>query len=106
MEALYLSIPIDKALDLKENFLMSKPNLQEITRFSIGSIMKLLRWIFTLTYCKYDRKHYVLDCSPIGLSVVGEAAIIYMADFQMRAKTEDFLELANWPWYIDDSVTK
>ena len=106
VEALYPSIPIDKALDLIENLLMSKPNLQEITRFSIGSIMKLLRWIFALTYCEYDGKHYVLDCGPIGLSVVGEVAIIYMEDFQMRAKTEDFPELAHWPWYVDDSVTK
>ena len=106
VEALYPSIPIDKALDLIENLLMSKPNLQEITTFSIGSIMKLLHWIFALTYCEYDGKHYVLDCGPIGLSVVGEVAIIYMEDFQMRAKTKDFPELANLLWYVDDSVTK
>ena len=87
-------------------FLLGIFPLQEITRFSIGSIMKLLRWIFALTYCEYDGKHYVLDCGPIGLSVVGEVAIIYMEDFQMRAKTEDFPELAHWPWYVDDSVTK
>jgi len=106
VEALYPSIPIDKALDLIENLLMSKPSLLEVTNFSIGSIMKLLRWIFALTYCEYDGKHYVLDCGPIGLSVVGEVAIIYMEEFQMRAKTEEFPELANWPWYVDDSVTK
>ena len=81
VEALYPSIPIDKALDLIENLLMSKPNIQDVTPFSIGSIMMLLRWIFALTYCEYDGKHYVLDCGPIGLSVVGEVAIIYMEDF-------------------------
>ena len=68
--------------------------------------MKLLRWIFALTYCEYGGTHYVLDCGPIGLSVVGEVAIIYMEDFQMRAKTEEHPELNTWPWYVDDSVLK
>ena len=85
---------------------MSKANLQKVTTFSIESIMKLLHWIFALTYCEYNGKHYVLDCGPIGLSVVGEVAIIYMEDFQMRAKTDEFPELKEWPWYVDDSVTK
>ena len=68
--------------------------------------MKLLKWIFKLTYCEYNGKHYVLDCGPIGLSVVGEVAIIYMEDFQMRSKTDAFPELNNWPWYVDESVLK
>ena len=32
--------------------------------------------------------------------------IIYMEDFQMRAKHDDFPELTQWPWYVDDSVLK
>ena len=68
--------------------------------------MKLLRWIFSLTYCEYNGTHYVLDCGPIGLSVVGEVAIIYMEDFQMRAKSERYPELKDWPWYVDDSKLK
>ena len=68
--------------------------------------MKMLRWIFSLTYCEYNGAHYVLDCGPIGLSIVGEVAIIYMEDFQLRAKSSNFPELNNWPWYVDDSVLK
>ena len=68
--------------------------------------MKLLKWIFSLTYCEYDGNHYMLDCGPIGLSVVGEVAIIYMEDFQMRSKSNSFPELDEWPWYVDDSVLK
>ena len=68
--------------------------------------MKLLRWIFSLTYCEYNGKHYVLDCGSIGLSVVGEVAIIYMEEFQIKAKSKDFPELNDWPWYVDDSVLK
>ena len=68
--------------------------------------MKLLRWVFSLTYCGYDGNHYVLDCGPIGLSFVGEVVIIYMEDFQMRPETTAFPELNDWPWYVDDSVLK
>ena len=106
VEKLYPSRPITKALDLIDSLLKCKANLKEITTFSITSIMKLLKWIFSLTYCEYDQKHYTLDCGPIGLSVVGEVAIIYMEDFQLRAKHTEFPELNEWPWYVDDSVLK
>ena len=106
VEKLYPSIPIPKALELIECLLKCKRDLKEVTTFSIESIMKLLKWIFALTYCEYGGTHYVLDCGPIGLSVVGEVAIIYMEDFQMRAKTDEHPELNEWPWYVDDSVLK
>ena len=106
VEKLYPSIPIPKALELIECLLKCKANLKEVTTLSVQSIMKLLKWIFALTYCEYGGKHYVLDCGPIGLSVTGEVAIIYMEDFQMHAKTEEHPELNNWPWYVDDSVLK
>ena len=106
VEKLYPSIPIAKALELIECLLRCKTNLKEVTTLSVRSIMKLLKWIFALTYCEYGGKHFVLDCGPIGLSVTGEVAIIYMEDFQMRAKTDEHPELNNWPWYVDDSVLK
>ena len=106
VEKLYPSIPIQKAMELIECLLKCKRNLKEVTTLSVQSIMKLLKWIFALTYCEYGGKHYVLDCGPIGLSVTGEVAIIYMEDFQMRSKTEEHPELDNWPWYVDDSVLK
>ena len=106
VEKLYPSIPIPKALELIECLLMCKPDLKEVTSFSISSIMKLLRWIFSLTYCEYNGVHYVLDCGPIGLSIVGEVAIIYMEEFQLKAKSEEYPELNDWPWYVDDSVLK
>ena len=106
VEKLYPSIPVKEALELIECLLKCKANLREVTTFSVTSIMKLLRWIFSLTYCEYNNEHYTLDCGPIGLSVVGEVAIIYMEDFQLRAKHDDFPELNEWPWYVDDSVLK
>ena len=106
MEKLYPPIPIQKALELIENLLRCKANLQEVTTMSVQSIMKLLQWTFALTYCEYGGKHFTLDCGPIGLSVVGEVAIIYMEEFQMKAQNERFPELKEWPWYVDDSVLK
>ena len=106
VEKLYPSIPIKKALELIECLLKSKSDLKEVTDFSVKSIMKLLRWIFSLTYCEYDNKHYILDCGPIGLSIVGEVAVIYMEDFIIRAQSDEHPELKDWPWYVDDSVLK
>ena len=106
VEKLYPSIPISKALELIECILKCKRDLKSVTTFSVRRIMKLLRWIFSLTYCEYNGQHFVLDCGPIRLSVVGEVAIIYMEDFQMRAKSTEYPELSTWPWYVDDSVLK
>ena len=106
VEKLYPSIPIKEALDLVENLLKCKPDLQDVTKMSVKSIMKLLRWTFSLTYCEYKGKHCTLDCGSIGLSLVGEVAIIYMEDFQIKVKTDEYPELEEWPWYVDDSVLK
>ena len=37
---------------------------------------------------------------------MGEVAIIYMEDFQLRAKHDAFPELNEWPWYVDDNLLK
>ena len=100
---LYPSIPIQEALDLVENLLMSKPNLQEVTSLSVGSIMDLLKWIFGLTYCEFEGKHYVLESGPIGLGVTGEIAIIYMEEFILSVQKSCPYPLKEWYWYVDDS---
>ena len=68
--------------------------------------MKLLRWTFSLTYCDHNGKHHTLDCGPIALSIVGEVATIYMEEFQMKAVREEYPELKEWTWYVDDSLLK
>ena len=47
VEKLYPSIPVKKALELIECLLKCKANLKEVTTFSINSIMKLLKRIFS-----------------------------------------------------------
>ena len=69
-------------------------------------IMELLRWMFGLTYCEYNGKHYVLDSGPIGLGTTGEIAKIYMEDFQIRAMDTSPRPLDQWYWYVDDSELK
>ena len=54
----------------------------------------------------YEGKHYILDCRPKFFSLVGEVAIIYMEEFQIKVKTNEYPELEEWPWYVDDSVLK
>ena len=96
MKNLYPSIPIKQSLDLVEQLLERKEDLQQVTDWSVTSIMELLRWMFSLTYCEYNGKHYILDTGPIGLGVTGEVAIIYMEDFQIRARDDRFPSLENW----------
>ena len=106
MEKLYPSIPIREALDLVECLLKSKPDLRGKTSYSVNSIMSLLRWMFSQTYCEYNGDYYSLDSGPIGLGVTGELAIIYMEDFQIRAISTSPYQLEQWFWYVDDSETK
>ena len=47
--------------------------------------MELLKWMFSLAYCEFDGKHYVLGSGPIGLGATGEIAMIFMEEFQLRA---------------------
>ena len=68
--------------------------------------MELLRWMFGLTYCEYNGKHYVLDSGPIDLGTTGEIAKIYMEDFRIRAMDTSPCPLDQWYWYVDDSELK
>ena len=79
---LHPSIPIDKAL---EKLLSENENLGQTTTINVTSIMELLKWTFDLIYCEYGGSHFVLDSGPIGVGAMGEIAIIYMEDFQLRA---------------------
>ena len=103
---LYPSIPISEALELVEVLLKGNPKLYEVTPMSAGSIMAILKWMFSLTYCEYWGKHYVLNSGPIGLGATGEIAIIYMEEFQIKAVKESPYPLLQWFWYVDDSETK
>lgn len=73
-----------------------------MTAFSIGNIMKLLRLgvlLRALTYSEYGGKSYVLDCGPIGLSVIEEVAIISMEDFKMKTKADEHPQMNDWLSY-------
>ena len=106
MKNLYPSIPISKALELVERLLRKCETLGKVTELGVDSIMESLRWMFGLTYCEYNGKHYVLDSGPIGLGTTGEIAKIYMEDFQIRAMDTSPCPLDQWYWYVDDSELK
>ncbi len=57
---LYPFIPIDEALKLVERLLCDCRTIKNVTNLSALSIMELLRWMFGLTYCEFDGKHYAL----------------------------------------------
>ena len=77
VDKLYPSIPISKALELIECLLKCKPNLKETTTFSVNSIMKLLRWIFALTYkLVWAWRHTILPYAE-SQCIVGKVVHMY-----------------------------
>ena len=70
---LYPSIPVKNALELIESLLASQPNLRNVTKMSVKSIMELLNWMFRLTYCEFEGKYYVLDSGPVPDKYAGAA---------------------------------
>ena len=103
---LYPSIPIDEALQLVEKLLKESETLKNTIALSVRSIMKLLKWMFSLTYCEFQGHHYVLESGPIDLGATGEIAIIYMEEFQIRAMETSPYPPSQWYWYVDDSEMK
>jgi hypothetical protein len=79
---------------------------ENVNDLSVRSIMELLKWIFSLTYCEFDGRHYVLESDPIGLGTTEEIAMIYMEEVQLRAMETSPYPLDQWYWYVDDSELK
>ena len=103
---LYPSVPIKKVLQLVERLLKESRTLKDVTELSVDSIMSLLRWMFSLTYCEYNGQHFVLGSGPTGLGTTGEVAIICMEKFQIQAIKISPYPLEHWYWYVDDSELK
>ena len=103
---LYPFVPIKKVLQLVERLFKESRTLKDVTELSVDSIMSLLRWMFSLTYCEYNGQNFVLGSGPTGLGTTGEVAIIYMEKFQIQAIKTSPYPLEHWYWYVDDSELK
>ena len=76
--------------------LKESKTLEDVTELSEDSIMSLLRWMFSLTYCEYNGQHFVLGSGPIGLGITGEVAIICREEFQIQAIKTSPYPLEHW----------
>ena len=55
--------------------------------------MMLLKWMFDLTYCECNGQYFVLGSGPIRLGAIGEIAIIYMEEFQIRVMNSPRIQI-------------
>ena len=105
--ALYPSIPIPKALECVRRRLLSDSTLSERTDWNPDDIMKLLEICLETHFKTIDGNIYTqLDGTPIGKSISGPIADIFMIwfeeEFVFNADNEFQPHLKAWKRYRDD----
>jgi len=105
--ALYPSIPIPKALDCVRRKLLEDTTLSERTDWRPDDIMKLLEICLETHFKTIDGNIYTqLDGTPIGKSISGPIADIFMVWFEEEFifnPINEFLPyLKSWKRYRDD----
>jgi hypothetical protein len=83
--ALYPSIPVKKALEIVQERLENDKTLEERTKWKVEDIMKLLEISMETHFITLDGTIYTqTDGCPIGKSISGEIAEIYMDWFEEK----------------------
>ena len=105
--ALYPSIPIPKALDCVRRKLLNDTTLPDRTDWKPEDIMKLLEICLETHFKTIDGKIYTqLDGTPIGKSISGPIADIFMIWFEeeyiFNTDNEFHPYLKAWKRYRDD----
>ena len=81
--ALYPSIPVEKALSCARERLMKDETLSERTDWNVDDIIKLLQICLETHFKTMDGRIYTqVDGTPIGKSISGPLADIYMIWFE------------------------
>jgi hypothetical protein len=55
-------------------FMRARRGVKIVVQVTLGDtpIMGLLKWMLNLSYCEYNRKHYILKSGSVGLGTTVE----------------------------------
>jgi len=86
--SLFTSIPVDLAVNVAHNHLVTDENLQERTALPVTDVIKLLDFCLSTTNFQYDHKHYKqIHGTAMGSPVSAVMENMIMEDLAKRALT-------------------
>ncbi|XP_068756315.1 uncharacterized protein [Montipora capricornis] len=104
--SLFTSIPVDVAISVAHNRLISDENLQDRTAIPIPDIIKLLDFCLSTTNFQYDHKHYKqIHGTAMGSPVSTIMANMVMEDLEERALASLTNPPLFWKRFVDDVIT-
>ncbi|XP_068697441.1 uncharacterized protein [Montipora foliosa] len=100
------SIPVDVAISVAHNRLISDENLQDRTAIPIPDIIKLLDFCLSTTNFQYDHKHYKqIHGTAMGSPVSAIMENMVMEDIEERALASLTNPPLFWKRFVDDVIT-
>ena len=104
VRALFISVPIQPALEVIEKLLKEDTGLQNRTSMSTKHIMDLLKFCLRSTYFTYRGKFYEqVEGDAMGSPISPIVANLYMESFELRALQSSPNPPSMWKRFADDT---
>ena len=99
VKSLFTSVPVDLALTITKERLQQDQNLSERTSMSVSNIMKLVDFVLTHNYFKYDGNHYkqIIGCA-MGSPISPVLADLVMEEILEEAAISTAIHPLKW-WF-------
>ena len=101
--SLFLSIPVDLAIQVATDVLCNDETLQDRYTIPVGDIVDLLDFCLSKTNFKYNKTYYQqIFGTAMGSPVSDVMANLVMEDLEKRALSTSIVQPCFWKRYVDD----